>query len=227
MRRSVSRRLAPSLVASFLVVLTAGAAEAQTPRVIVGDVPCIPEAGNAVVNAAAAPVPEGSQVRVYFRREGYGDFYWVAARRLDGSAGAFQGILPIPEPDNDFAEVYAAVYDAAGKPLAQSRVRHVPVTADCQVELDDTQRAEADHLSVGESALGQMFRKLAWWRCEGVRQRINVRGERRDDEVCAPTPLWWERGEMLVPFVVAGAGGITSIVIDEEPPEPVSPTNPQ
>ena len=212
-----------SLKTLALLVAMAASAGAQTPRALVGDVPCVPAGGNAVVPAAAAPVPAGAEVRVYFRRQGYGDFYWVPARPEDGRAGAYWAVLPVPEPDNDAAEIYAAVYGADGLPLAQSRVRQVPVVADCQVDLDPPQQADADHMLVGETALGQMYRKLAWWRCEGVRERLNVRGERRDDEVCAPMPLWWERAEMLVPFVVAGAGGVTSVVIDEEPPDELSP----
>ena len=216
----------PILFSCAVALTIAAAASAQTPRVLVGDVPCVPEGGNAVVPAAAAPVPDGAEVRVYFRRQGYGDFYWVPARPDDDQHGAYWAVLPVPEPDNRSAEIYAAVYGADGTPLAQSRVRQVPVQADCAVELDTAQQMDASHLSVGETALGQMFRKLAWWRCEGVRERVNVRGERRDDEVCAPLPLWWEQAEMLVPFVVVGAGGITTIVIDEEPPAELSPFNP-
>jgi hypothetical protein len=215
------RLLTPLYLAGFLTV--AATAAAQTPRVLVGAVPCIPQGGNTVVPAAAAPVATGSEVRIYFRRQGYGDFYWVPARSQDQQLGAYWGVLPVPEPDNDRAEVYAAVYDASGMLLAQSRVRSVPVEAECRVDLDPPQQADATHMTVGESALGQMLRKLAWWRCEGVRERINVRGERRDDEVCAPLPLWWERAELMVPFVVAGAGGITTIVIDDEPPPELSP----
>lgn len=220
------RVLSPLCFVGLLAAATAAAA--QTPRVMVGDVPCIPRGGNTVVPAAAAPVPQGAEVRVYFRRQGYGDFYWVHARpdAAVDARHAFWAVLPIPEPDNDLAEVYAAIYGADGMPLAQSRVRQVPVREDCRVELDDQQRADATHMSIGETALGQMFRKVAWWRCEGVRERINVRGERRDDEVCAPVPLWWERAEMLVPFVVAGAGGITTVVIDDEPPRELSPVTP-
>src|SRR5690606_30837718 len=146
-----------------------GAAVAQTPRVLVGDVPCIPAGGNAVVSVAAAPVPSGGEVRVYFRRQGYGDFYWVPARPHDSGAGAFWGVLPVPEPDNRQAEVYAAVYGADGLPLAQSRVRQVPVEGDCRAELSPAQQTEATHMTVGETALGQKLRKLAWWRCDGVR----------------------------------------------------------
>ena len=218
------RALIPTCLAGLLAL--AATASAQTPRVLVGDVPCIPDGGNAVVPAAAAPVPAGAEVRVYFRRQGYGDFYWVPAQPQDGTAGAYSGVLPIPEPDNDLAEVYAAVYGANGLPLAQSRVKPVPVKADCRVELDTEQQALAAHMLVGETALGQMYRKLAWWKCEGVSERQNVRGERRDDEACAPVPVWWQRPALLVPFVVAGGGVVTAVVIDDEPPVDVSPSQP-
>jgi hypothetical protein len=199
-------------VVSALLVLT-GAASAQTPQVLVGDVPCIPSEGHGLVQAIAGPVPAGGEVRVYFRRQGHGDFYWLPAT-MEGST--YWAVLPVPEPDNVLAEIYGAVYGAAGVPLAQSRIQTVPVTQDCRVDLDAEQSSSTTHMTVGETALGQKLRKLAWWRCEGIRERIDVMGEERVDEACLPL-AWWER-----PGVIAGLAlvppGLTVVV--QDPPGP-------
>src|SRR6188768_1055126 len=166
---------------SFAVVVSlsvAVGAAAQVPRALIGDLPCIPRNGHAVAQSVAGPLAPTDEVRIYFRRQGYGDFYWVPARPT--SDGRYWGVLPVPEPDNKQAEVYAAVMTANGIPRAQSRVMSVPVDANCRVQLGNAQTADAQHLIVGETSLGQKFRKVAWWQCEGIRERVDVRGERRD-----------------------------------------------
>src|SRR4051812_4516873 len=85
--------------------LAAGVA-AQVPRALIGDLACIPRDGHAVAQAVAGPLASTEEVRIYFRRQGYGDFYWVPARPT--SDGRFWGVLPVAEPDNKIAEVYAA-----------------------------------------------------------------------------------------------------------------------
>ena len=209
---------------SFAVALSlavAVAAAAQVPRALIGDLACIPRDGHAVAQAVAGPLSNTDEVRIYFRRQGYGDFYWVPARPT--SDGRYWGVLPVPEPDNKQAEVYAAVVASTGQPRAQSRIISVPVEANCRVQLGNAQQADAGHLIVGESSLGQKFRKVAWWQCDGIRERIDVHGERRDDEACLPL-AWWQRPEMLAPLVAAGAGG-GLIVVPDNPPE-LSVANP-
>ena len=210
---------------SFAVALSlsfAVAAVAQVPRVLIGDLACIPRNGHGMAQAVAGPLNANEEVRIYFRRQGYGDFYWVPAR--PSSDGRFWGVLPVPEPDNKQAEVYAAVMATNGVPRAQSRVVTVPVDTNCRVQLGNAQQADSQHLIVGETSLGQKFRKVAWWQCDGIRERVDVRGERRDDESCLPI-AWWERPEMLAPLVLITGAGITTIVQHEGPPV-VSPANP-
>jgi hypothetical protein len=221
LRRSTMRAYVLPVLAALCL---AAAATAQPARVLLADVACINESGHTLVQGAAAPLPAGGEVRFYFRRQGHGDFYWVPGQSTD-QQGVFWGVLPVPEPDNDVAEVYAALYGPTGMPLAQSRVRSVPVRGDCPVELDERQQAESRAMTVGETTLGQKLRKLAWWRCDGLRTRIDVRGERRDDDTCLPL-AWWQRPEALTPFVLIAGGGITTVVVDPEPPPELSAVNP-
>jgi hypothetical protein len=224
---------AGSFAVAFSLLLAVGAS-AQVPRVLMGDLACIPRQGHAVAQAVAGPLDPREEVRVYFRRQGYGDFYWVPAH--PSSDGRFWGILPVPEPDNQLAEVYAAVVTSTGVPRAQSRIITVPVDTNCRVQqLGNAQQADSQHLIVGETSLGQKFRKVAWWQCDGIRERVDVRGERRDDESCLPV-AWWERPEILAPMVLITGGGITTVVPTAPPvpppvvtpfdPPPVSPSNP-
>jgi hypothetical protein len=210
---SIAVRAGSSAVALSLAFAVVAAA--QVPRALIGDLACIPRGGHAVAQAVAGPLNGNDEVRIYFRRQGYGDFYWVPARPT--SDGRFWGVLPVPEPDNKLAEVYAAVVAPTGQPRAQSRILSVPVEANCRVQLGNAQQADAGHLIVGESSLGQKFRKVAWWQCDGIRERIDVRGEHRDDESCLPL-AWWQRPEMMAPLLAAGAGG-GLIVVPENPPE--------
>ena len=219
--RTVTRAGSSALL---LALLVATGAAAQVPRVLIGDVPCIPRNGHGLVQAVAGPLESTDEVRVYFRRTGYGDFYWVPARPT--SDGRFWAVLPVPEPDNHQAELYAAVVSANNLPRAQSRIVTSPVEANCRVPLGVAQTADSDHLTVGETSLGQKFRKVAWWQCEGVRERIDVRGESRDDETCLPI-AWWERPGMLAPVALL-TGGTTGInvVPTTVTPNVVSPSDP-
>lgn len=208
--------------AVLLALSLAAGAMAQVPRALIGDLACIPRDGHAVAQAVAGPLANTEEVRIYFRRQGYGDFYWVPARPT--SDGRFWGVLPVPEPDNKIAELYAAVVAMpTGAPRAQSRVITVPVEQNCRVQLGNAQQADAGHLIVGETSLGQKFRKVAWWQCEGIRERIDVRGEKRDDEACLPL-AWWQRPELLAPLLVVGGGG--GIIVTPEPPPELSIANP-
>ncbi|HXT21164.1 MAG TPA: hypothetical protein VN923_10465 [Thermoanaerobaculia bacterium] len=214
-----------ALVLALLLIAGAAAAAAQVsqgpvPRVLIGDVQCIPRGGHGVAQAVAGPLTSSTdEVRVYFRRTGYGDFYWVPARPT--SDGRYWAVLPVPEPDNHQAELYAAVVGPNNTPRAQSRVITVPVEPNCHVQLGNAQEADSQHLTVGETSLGQKFRKVAWWQCDGIRERVDVHGDRRDDDSCVAI-AWWERPELMAPLFLAGAGGITTI----QRPKPVSPAAP-
>lgn len=215
-------RFAPTLVLTLL--LGALPAMAQVPRIVVSPVSCLPATGNGVVHAGVVPEVEDGSVRLYFRRQGFGDYYWVPMAAEDG--GRYWGVLPVPEEANERAEYYVAVYDTADRILGQSVVHTVSVSSDCEPELTPEHRDRATALSVGETSLSQKHRKVAWWECEGVVERIDVFLETRDDTSCQPIG-WWERPEMLVPVGLAGIGVTRTVIVDEQPPgAEVSPVEP-
>lgn len=197
-----------------LLVTAAAPAAAQAPRVLVAPVQCLPATGNGLATASIEPDVEGRETRLYFRRDGYGDFYWVDLVREE--PGVHWGVFPVPEEANQITEYYVAVLEG-GQVLAQSPVRTVAVDPDCDPGLDEEQRQRAANLAIGETSLSQKHRKVAWWECIGVTERIDIFGERREDHACRPIG-WWDRPEMLVPFGLAGAGITTIVIIDEEPP---------
>jgi hypothetical protein len=213
-----------SFLFGLLALSTASGAVAQGPTVVFRPVECIPAQGHTLVAVAVTPSVTAAEPRVYFRRQDHGDFYYVPLQRA--SEGAFWGLLPIPEPENTVAELFAAVADAEGALVSRSAAQIVPVTSDCRVELEGEQRDLAGRLTVGETAVAQAGRELAWWRCEGVVGRIDLRGEERADEACAPVALWWQRPEMLAPLVLGWGGGVLAILIDEEGERELSPARP-
>ena len=138
----------------------------------------MPPDGHVVMNAEVDPVPaEDDEVRIYFRREGYGDYYYVAMWMVDeDTPNLYRGVVPVPEPDNLRAQLYMAVVDSAGTILSRSNSMTVPIDDDCDVETD-----ESFNFTVGETSAAQKGRKIAWWQCEDVTHRIDVYGEERDE----------------------------------------------
>ncbi|MDX1630964.1 MAG: hypothetical protein R3234_03835 [Thermoanaerobaculia bacterium] len=214
-------RFAPALILTLFLGALPGMA--QVPRIVVSPVSCLPADGNGVVHAGVMPEVDDRSVRLYFRRQGFGDFYWVP---MVADEGRYWGVLPVPEEANEQAEYYVAVYDGGDRILGQSPVRSAPVTGDCEPNLTPEQRDRASALTIGETSLSQKHRKVAWWECEGVVERIDLFLELRDDTSCQPIG-WWERPEMLVPVGLAGVGVTRTVIVDEEPPGPeVSPAFP-
>lgn len=210
--------MAKNLLSTTFLLLSVLAipALAQGPRTMVTPIPCLPAAGNGVATAVVQPdATGGEEVRLYFRREGYGDFYYVV---MEGDEpGRHWGVFPVPEEGNHVAEYYAAVVRPGGRVLAQSPVQTVGVSRECGAVLSAEQSRRAASLAIGETSLSQKHRKVAWWECVGVTERIDVLGEHREDASCERV-AWWERPELLVPLGLAGAG-ITSVgIVDDQPP---------
>jgi hypothetical protein len=128
----------------------------------------------------------------------------------------------LEEQEQEPGEYYAVVLDANGRILATSEMRSVPVTGDCDVELDRREWGQANNLVVGETAPWQEGRTVFHWLCDGIVSRIDDEGILRADERCracayAHTPL-------LVPTTAAAVSVLGVIIKDE--PEPASPTDP-
>ena len=109
--RSPLIAIVPALV---VLTLVAPSATAQT-RTTAGDLQCMPWERHSVVTARVSGAPEGSTVRLYFRRlhEEVEDFYWVQMTPRGG--GEYWAALPKPanerlpdkeleDPENDEQE---------------------------------------------------------------------------------------------------------------------------
>lgn len=230
-RRAAENPTMSSVPRCLLLVLAAAAAAAAVtaqapPPVAMAAPACLPRDGHAVV-AGEALVPPGAEARTYFRRAGFGDFYYLPMQRQEAAGGPLWAVLPMPEPENELAELWVAVVGADGTFLSRTASTTVPVTGDCVADLTAEQSSATDELVIGETARSQKHRKVAWWQCEGIVTRIDVAGERRDDDACAPL-AWFERPELVAPFAVLGGGGILTLIIEDEPPgeRELSPAQP-
>jgi hypothetical protein len=210
------------LLGCLAIASLTGSVAAQSPHVVLAPVACIPPDGNTPVVVAVHPEPAVGEARVFFRREGFGDFYYLPLDRA--AEGAYWSVLPIPEEGNHAGELFAAVVDAMGAVIAQSGLQVAPVRQDCVVELDAQQHARAQELTVGETVAPQKGQTVAWWRCEGIVQRVDHQGELRDDEVCAPAALWWQRSGLMAPLL--GAGAVTVMMLDDTPAREICPARP-
>jgi hypothetical protein len=199
------------------VVLLLGATAARAQSVTVEELSCVPVGDNIVVHGTASGEPAGGSVRLYFRWEGHGEFFW--SEMEPAAAGSYWGVLPKPERRTDQVEYYAAVFDAAGQEVKRSSTRVVNVKSDCKVKLAPREEGVAENLTVGETAAQQQGKSVLGFLCDGIVTRVNWQGIRRADDVCrACVVAWWQRKAVLIP--PAGLVGI--LVVDGEP----SPSRP-
>jgi hypothetical protein len=207
-------RLRPTLLlAAMLAACAPWAAVAQKAVIVeVDPLACLPEAENAVVTATVLPDDPTFEIRLYFQRDQFGDLYYLVMRPL--GAGRYWMVLPKPEKQNDIAEYHVTVVAADRAVLQSSPHVQVPVSDDCEVELTEEQREQAEQLRVGETANDQKGRAVAWWLCDGIIERIDPQGGVRPDEFCGVPPA-------PVPIIVEGD---KSTAPDPEPPEEVSPS---
>jgi len=141
--------------------------------------------------------------------------------------------MPLPELEawlqdleNEPTEVYATVLDANGREIARSTMKVIEVTDDCDVALDERQRGWAENLVVGETAPWEIGRRVFHWQCDGIVSRLDYRGVLRADEMCRACVVAWLDDPKTVVAATAGVIGVIGVVIDDEPNEPVSPSEP-
>ena len=140
---------------------------------------------------------------------------WMLARSLPELEAWLE------EQEQEPAEYYAVVLDAGGRVVAQSTMRSVPVTEDCEVELDRREWGQAHNLVIGETADWQEGRTVFHWLCDGIVSRIDNEGILRADDRCRACAFALNR--LLLP--TAGTVGVIGVVVEDEP-EPPSPTSP-
>lgn len=212
------KRLAPALLSSLaLALVLPGALLAQAPTITVEETDCIPNNDNGLIRATVQPEVGGAEVRLYFRWDDHGPFYYVAME-AEG-AGRYWATPPKPVDENHQVEYYVATVDPAGTMVGQSEPVITPVTGDCDVELTRKERGMAENLVVGETAEEQMGDMVYGFLCDGIISRIGPDGVLRADSICRRCIVaWWDKPEALVPAAVLLGG--TTTLIEASPSRP-------
>lgn len=200
-----------------LVVIMPGALLAQAPTITVEEVECIPNNDNGVVRGTVEPEVGGAQVRLYFRWDDHGPFYYVVMEAAGG--GSYWATPPKPVDENHQVEYYVAVVDPEGSVIGQSEPTVTPVTNDCDAELSQKERGMAENLVVGETEDEQMGEQVYGFLCDGIISRIGPDGVLRADSICRRCIVaWWDKPEALVPAAVLLGG--TTTILEASPSRP-------
>jgi len=226
--RSRLATLAPELVrpvAGVMVLLAAAAAFAAPPVMTPSVLTCLSKGTNTVVALSLKPETGWSSVRVYFRRAGLTDYYYLEMRS-DGR-GNYWAALPLPDQGTRSAEIQFAVKDAEGAET-RSTLQKVDVTPTCAATLSSEEQRFARNLVVGETVMGQSGQVLNGWQCTGVISRINVDGQLRPDAACRAAVIAEaanDRDKVLLPIAILGGGVVGGVIVRtrENPTE----SNPQ
>jgi hypothetical protein len=213
--------LLSSIVAGILAA--PAAVFAQGPGIQVQDLDCYPNNDNSVIHATVQPEVAGAEVRLYFRWDEHGPFYYVLME-AEG-AGRYWVTPPKPIDENDQIELYVAQVDPAGEVVGgPSEPLLVPVTEDCDAPLDEHESGMADNLVVGETSEEQFGEMVTGFLCDGIISRISSDGVLRADSICRRCIVaWWDKPEALLPAAILLGGGSK-----REPPTPTeaSPSRP-
>jgi hypothetical protein len=201
-------------LAAVAIILGAAAAQAATPTMNPGGTSCLPKDNNTLVSLSLKPETGWSSVRVYFRKNGLIDFYYLELRS-DGR-GNYWGTLPRPDEGTRSADIQFAVKDGEGVET-RSPLQTVGVTSTCSTSLSPEQERFARNLVVGETVIDQAGAVLAGWQCTGVVSRINVNGQLRPDATCravviAAAAAASER--ILLPAALLAGGVVGGVIID-------------
>lgn len=220
-------RPAPALMAAALALaalvsapaLAQAPAQSGAPAITIHEVECIPNNDNGVVQATVRPEIGGADVRLYFRWDDHGPFYYVLMEAAGD--GLYWATPPKPIDENHQVELYVAQVSPAGEEVgAPSEPMLVPVTQDCDVELTTHERGMAQNLVVGETDPEQIDRDVWGFLCDGIISRIDPEGVLRADGICRRCIVaWWDKPEGLVPAAVLLGGG-TLIEIEASPSRP-------
>jgi hypothetical protein len=145
---------------------------------------CVASGANTVVVVEGMPETGWASVRVYFRRGGEHNFYYLEARLAE--SGRFWVTLPKPEPDTSSVECFAAGVDREGLATAAPLVT-VAVDSSCPTSLTGEEVSLAQNLVVGETSDDQRGLPVSGFLCDGIIARITVRRELQPSEDCSRT----------------------------------------
>lgn len=200
------------LGAALCATLLPAIATAAPAVVDVRGIPCFPRERNSVVYATVSPDLAEYQVRLFFRRDGYGDAYFMQMKKFDDK-GHFYAVLPKPDRQNEELEYHVHVRGPEKETLASSPILIAPVTGDCKVELTKEQEDMSNELVVGETRVDQKGSPVAWFLCDGIVSRIDIFDDQRSDEFCAVPPG-------PVPIVAGTGGGVVGVPREASPFRP-------
>ncbi len=202
-----------------LAVASTPALRAEEPSIQPEQISCLPNNANGLIHATVQPEVGGAETRLYFRWDGHGEFYYVVMEAA--GAGAYWVTPPKPTDENHRIEYYTAVVGPDGKVVSESGHLTAPVTAGCDVELDEQQIGMAENLIVGETADEQRGNPVLGFLCDGIISRMGPDNVLRADEICRRCIVaWWDRPQALVPAAVLLGGGTTITKIEASPSRP-------
>jgi len=217
------KRLVPVVLPLAILALavtlprTARAQDSDGGSVDVEQIDCLPNNENGVIRATVQPEVGGAQVRLYFRWDDHGPFYFLVME-AEG-AGRYWATPPKPDDQNHQVEYYVAIVDPQETVLRQSEPMITPVTRDCDVDLSPAETGMAENLIVGETDDEQVGEMVYGFLCDGVISRIGPDGVLRVDSICRRCIVaWWDRPDALVPAAVLLGGG--GVLIEASPSRP-------
>ncbi len=220
--RAGSSRFFTPIALVVATLLVASAALAAVP-VMTPSVPtCVSRDGNTLVSLSVKPETGWSTVRVYFRRGGLPEFYYIEMRS-DG-AGRYWATLPRPEAGTKSADIQFAVRDAEGVET-RSALQAVSVISPCTVTLSPDQERFAHNLVVGETVAGQSGQSLSGWQCTGVISRINMDGQLRPDATCRAAIIAMaadRTSRLLLPAAFVGGAALGGVIVHTREPDECS-----
>jgi hypothetical protein len=157
-------------------------------------------------------VPAGgwASVRVYFRKGGEQQFYYLE-QRVAGE-GRYWAALPKPEPDTKTVEYYLAVEDADGK-VTTSPPQVLQVSSGCSLTLSAEEAKYAKNLVIGETAPEQRDKEVLGFMCDGIVSRINARGDLLPDEQCRKILADQQKRAVWLPIAAVGSVGSGVVII--------------
>jgi len=212
-------------VVSSLVVLCllSQTALAQTASVALSPAGCVTRDANVVVAASVTPEAAWSSVRLYFRRAGATDYYYMEMR--SAGDGAYWAAMPLLAKETATIEYYVAVRDGEGRESAVP-MEQGTVDPSCSIQLSEEQLRYGQNLVVGETSALQRNAAIDGFQCPGVISRILSTGELVPDEYCRNALIADDDDKILIPLLILGAGGVVAIIAKDDPKE-ASPSRPR